>query len=556
MNDWDGFIQRFKNTERGQAILQLLPQKILRQVLAPVLTVTEAVKNWELLPPGKKHYTLLWVAPEMPELVDKGAWFGLIPELLGRDMGISLLFLDAKAKEIRSPNPRVVEQLPDIEMEFLTTADADPGRLQAADLIVWSHPDNVTRWRETLPELPDVPMLALYWSSLDTSLERELLLNRGWDLHGTLRNNFELQNNVETGASWGRFIELFKKGDAQAPTVTERDLYDMGQLRHHSGVCGMAHPISQPGQPRQGFKVRAEQTDDRYLYVVDDLYLNLANRYLYRYSEEERSLYPIMEVAGHLLANLPTRTTNILLAYQWAAKVKLSYAFQPVEDGKKGRETNEAFEQWLSQRASEGDPNAAFALGCWREIAKSSPDEVMAVYLRAAELGHASGQYAIADILWHDVQDKAGAVKWFEAAAAQNHGLAMYNLAIMHLENMIPNASTAIGFEWAERAAKLNQVNAQALLGQQYHERASRFTKRGGEGEFNPLRDYAAAMKYFEMAADRGLVEAAAAWLDLLPVVMKDTPRKEQRALGKKMKRYKLMVRRATQAAGLGNKTN
>lgn len=524
---WDDFFQRFKHTPRGQSLAALLPKGVLKTALSPVLSIARVIHEEALTPSNAGHYNLLWIGAELPELTDQGRWFGLLPELLEVDGTVSITFAESKVKPFNGPNPRVLEVLPPATLDHIETGSISSGEY---DLVVVSHPDMVTKWR-SLPEFDvKVPVIALYWSALDAAMERVRFAHCGRRVKYSDRNVFDIENRVDTTASWGRFVDTLLPAEP-VYDVSEKDLQALGMLRHHSGIMGFGHPAGQPGRPRKNFMVRSGQSDDEYLYILDDLFLNLANRTLYRFNDQSRQLTPLSEVAGHLLQNRPKANTDILDAFKWAAAIKLSYALLPPEKEKDALQIH----QWLAESADQGDINAAYALGLWIEagyIEAPSPAAAERYYRIAAAGGHASGQYAVADRLFHEHRQVEEARKFFEAAAEQEYALAMFNLAVMHLEGMIAGASPVEGVNFARRAAEQNEVNAQALLAEFY-------AKAGNAEE---------AINWYAKAADRGLIEAAGAALDLMPQITSKAPQKQQRALKKQAQRYKRMLRMGQRA--------
>jgi TPR repeat protein len=115
--------------------------------------------------------------------------------------------------------------------------------------------------------------------------------------------------------------------------------------------------------------------------------------------------------------------------------------------------------------------------------------------LRQAESGDVWSQDDIAhrcltgDPVWEVEKNIPEAVRWFTEAANQGHGLAAYNLAIIHQQGKGVQSNLKLGFEWLVYAAKLNCGLAQQHTADCY--------RRGGACATDP----ALAHAWYSMAA-------------------------------------------------------
>lgn len=518
---WTTFYQGFKNTNLGTRLSKTVPKNLLQQFLSPVLTVAEAIERGNLLPDGQDHLTIHWLGAELPEMVDGGRWFGVLPQILDREIRISIKFTASKVKPFAGPNPLALSDLPPVE---ILTDDSS----STPDIVVWSHPENVSRWQagQQLATIGQTPVIALYWSALDTAMEREWFHHEGFTSREMWRNEYDLENKVDSTATWGRFVDLLVADSSVKAAIPKSELKDLGMIRHHSGLMGMAHPAGQPGLPRKTFKVRSQQTDDQYLYVLDDLFLNLATHQLYRFDDHSRQLHPVAEVDRGLIHPLPRANTDILEAYRWGARIKLSYAFTPPEKTADA----ELFSAWLAEATDRGVPEATYAYARWIEagyIGEPNPLAASKLYRRAADAGHVSAQYTFADIAFHDLVDVDLAVQYFQRAAEAGHAMASFNMALLHLESMIDSADPETGIYYLKQAAERNEVNALTYLGQWYLAKG----------------DVTQAMEYWYRAGDRGSLEAAGYVLDQAPRVIPSIPQKERKAFDKRIRQYQRMIR-------------
>lgn len=516
-DSWETFYVQFKHSELGRQLANVLPQKILRQFLSPVLTLAVAIKKWGITPADKEKWVIRIHGAELPEAGDNGRWFGLLPLLLGQDANVCLIYESPKAKALPSPNDAVLNILPAIIRE------PENGSL-AADLTVISHPDFVTRQRQRQDEISvtvgNGACIALYWSAIDVAMEGGWFDHHGMVMDDKFLNPFALQNNVDGVAQWARYVAIHQKG-IPIPACRYDTLIDLGWVRHHSGLLGYGHPSGQPGKLKKDFKLRSQDSTLDLLYVIDDLYVSTSNRWLYRFDAETRQLEPVYEVDRDLLKNAPEADADILSAYAWAAKIKLAYAFSPMESETVARD----YFQWLQDCAKRGNPHASMAYARWLEagyLQEPNPDHAFYEYRKAANAGIAAAQYIVGDMAFHDLKDIQLATEFFTRASENGYALAKFNLGLMHLENMIPGADPQIGIRFLLDAAVLNEVNSLCYLGEWMI----------NQGKLK------GAIDYWMMAADLGSVEASGHILNHAEQWRKTLPEKEVRAFKKKVRTY------------------
>ena len=514
-DSWDGFYTQFKHSEIGKQLAGALPQKILRQFLSPVLTLAAAIKEWDIKPERPEHWIIRIHGAELPEAGDDGRWFGLLPLFLGQDSRLSLIYESPKAKALPSPNNEVLNILPEI------TREPETGSL-TADITVISHPDFVTRQRQN-----DIDVtvgrgacIALYWSAIDVSMEGGWFDHHGMVMGEKFLNPFSLQNDVDGVAAWGRYVAIHRSGEAE-PTCSYEELMDLGWIRHHSGLSGYGHPAGQPGKLRKDFKLRTQDSTLDLLYVIDDLYVSKSNHWLYRFDSETRQLEPIYEVDRDIVNSAPKANEDILTAYAWGAKIKLAFAFSPMESEAVAQD----YYRWLQDCAKRGNPYASMAYARWLEagyLDEPNPDHAFYEYRKAANAGIAAAQYIVGDMAFHDLKDIQLATEHFTSAAQNGYALAQFNLGIMHLENMIPNADPQAGIRYLLDAAASNEINSLCYLGEWMINQGK-------------LKD---AMGYWMRAADLGSVEASGHVISHAEQWRKTLPEKEVRAFKKKVRTY------------------
>lgn len=518
--NWDEFYLQFKHSTVGADLAKNVPKKLIQQYLSPVLTLKHAIEHWELLELDREELVIGIHGPELPELTDDGRWFGLLPLLLGREMAVRLVYQEPKAKPLPSPNPEALASLPDVEVD-------QTGDLSEADIVIISHPDFITKHRDKDIQLEfrSVPVLALYWSALDVSMEGGWFEHHGLEEADRMTNPFTLHNNVDDSASWGRFVTRLKVGDS-APLMSWERLLDLGWIRHHSGLTGYGHPTGQPGKLRKDFQLRSQDKSMGFLYVLDDLYLNSTNHWLYRFDAETRALEPIYEVDAAFFDQVPKLSDDILVAYEWGAMIKLAYAFTPLESA----DVTQEYFVWLQDAAKRGNPYASMAYARWLEagyLAEPNPDHAFFEYRKAADAGLASAQYIVAEIAFHDLKDKELAAEYFTMAAENGYALAQFNLGLIHLDQMVPNANPAMGIDYLVKAAEAGEVNALCYLGEWMI----------NQGKLQE------AMEYWLKAADLGSVEAAGQVLNHAETWRQKLPEKQARSFKKRVRNCSKLIR-------------
>lgn len=120
---------------------------------------------------------------------------------------------------------------------------------------------------------------------------------------------------------------------------------------------------------------------------------------------------------------------------------------------------------------------------------------------KSAELGYADSQYLIAMrfLTGNDGAEEpnhAEAVRWFEAAAAQGNGEAMYELSRCFLKGKGVTVDVDASINWLKRAADSGLAEAQCKLGEAY-----------GNGE-DVKQDMDLSFRYLSLSANQGYGEA------------------------------------------------
>ena len=519
--NWDDFYLQFKHSAIGADLARSVPKKLIQQYLSPVLTLKHAIEHWNLLDLDREDLVIGIHGPELPELTDEGRWFGLLPMFLGREMKIRLVYQQAKTKPIPSPNPEALKLLPEVAVNL-------DGDLSEADIVVISHPDFITKHRDKdiNLEFRPVPVLALFWSALDVSMEGGWFEHHGLAEMDRMSNPFAMQNNVDTSASWARFVTWIKPDEDATPRMSWERLIDLGWIRHHSGVIGYGHPTGQPGKLRKDFQLRGLDSNMGFLYVIDDLYLNQTNHWLYRFDSETRALEPIYEVDSSVFNQIPKPSDDILVAYEWAAMIKLAYAFSPLES----ESESQKYFTWLQSAAKRGNAHASMACARWLEagyLKEPNLDHAFYEYRRAADAGLASAQYIVAEIAFHDLKDRELATEYFTLAADKGYALAQFNLGLIHLDRMVTNTDPETGIQYLKKAAAAGEVNALCYLGEWM----------SNQGKL------AEAMDYWLKAADLGSIEAAGQVLNHAEVWRQQLPEKSARGFKKRVRHYSKMVK-------------
>jgi len=126
-------------------------------------------------------------------------------------------------------------------------------------------------------------------------------------------------------------------------------------------------------------------------------------------------------------------------------------------------------------------------------------NEVMRLWMEAADQGHAQAQWAIASIFDQGQgvkQDYVEANKWYRKAADQGHAKAQFNLGISYAQGQGVKQDYVEANKWCRKAAEQGYANAQFNLGISYAQ---------GQGV---KQDYAEANKWYRKAADQGFADA------------------------------------------------
>jgi len=154
----------------------------------------------------------------------------------------------------------------------------------------------------------------------------------------------------------------------------------------------------------------------------------------------------------------------------------------------------------LLKKAESGNP------GAMRDLAMAylkgdgvtpNPIEAMTWIEKAAKLGDAEAQAAIADILKGN-GDYKSAFEWEEKAANQGRLVSQYNLSIYYREGKGTAKNLENEFYWLQKAAQGGHTNAKHDLALCYAE---------GTGT---TKDYTQAVKWWEQASKEGNAEGKA----------------------------------------------
>lgn len=132
--------------------------------------------------------------------------------------------------------------------------------------------------------------------------------------------------------------------------------------------------------------------------------------------------------------------------------------------GNRERRTNDA--RW-TKYAAHGSPDDLFHLGMMFELGISiekSAKQARAWYKRAAELGYADAQFALAQSF--ESAERGQAVQWYRRAAAQGHADAQCALAALQLQGLGTTHDPVSGLSWYARAADQGHASAQFALAQ------------------------------------------------------------------------------------------
>lgn len=154
----------------------------------------------------------------------------------------------------------------------------------------------------------------------------------------------------------------------------------------------------------------------------------------------------------------------------------------------------------LEQAAAEGDVDAMLDLGDFLggELGPGNdPQAAERWYERAALVsGRADAQNRLG-VLLDRSRRYAEARIWYERAAAQGHANAQFNMAMLHRRGQGAERSDAAAMGWLERAAAQGDGIAAWHAGEICEDVAS------------PLYDAAQAERWYALALERGVAEAA-----------------------------------------------
>jgi len=132
--------------------------------------------------------------------------------------------------------------------------------------------------------------------------------------------------------------------------------------------------------------------------------------------------------------------------------------------GNRERRINDA--RW-TQFAVHGRPDDLFHLGRMFELGISvekSVKQARAWYRKAAELGHAGAQYALAQ--GFESSEHGQAAQWYRKAAAQGHADAQCALAALQLQGLGTTHDPVSALTWYAMAAEQGHASAQFALAQ------------------------------------------------------------------------------------------
>lgn len=514
VRNWDQFYQIFKRLPAGQALTKLFTKKMLQQILTCVATTAKELASTK----KDDHLKILWLEPEGMELLDEGLWLGLVAPLLGAS-SIKIDFLKPKISQgFKSPNPRAAELLPATDIRIMSQASSiDP--LESYTHIIWSHPaweQSFAEWQDKLPKLFQRTIHVFGWSALDAALEGEYARIWGLDPTTLRANPFSNESKSEVGSGWARYCyELPPSKEVKKNDELLKEFNWLMTCRHHSGLMGFANPRWQPGSRMKSTNAGKDNKMQDYVYVLDNVLLNVKTRVLYHYhldelpesynspsndSEREPSknhsyLTRISEAAKELVEERPKGTVDLLDAYKWAVKLKTAYFMGPTKETAQDQSIFNA----LNRRAETGDALACYCVGGWHEHGVSgqkSLEEALKWYRAAADKGFSSAMYTVGDMLWNAHNTAAiqkEAIGYWLKASEEEHAGALHNLGVIHLDGIGLPSNQELAFGYLQQSAKLGQPHSQAVM-------AEILLSQG---------DRKAALNYLIEAADQGHRDAA-----------------------------------------------
>jgi TPR repeat protein len=143
---------------------------------------------------------------------------------------------------------------------------------------------------------------------------------------------------------------------------------------------------------------------------------------------------------------------------------------------------------WYKKAAELGHADAQFALA--QGFESSEHAQAAQWYRRAAAQGHADAQCALAALQLQGlgmVPDPVSALTWYAMAAEQGHASAQFALA-----KLLKNEASAIAFDAISRAAAAGQAQAQCAMGDRYAQGAG------------VAQNWFEACRWYELAAQQG----------------------------------------------------
>lgn len=255
--------------------------------------------------------------------------------------------------------------------------------------------------------------------------------------------------------------------------------------------------------------------------------------------------------------------TDVVNAFRWfqkaadaghaSAQFKVADMF---ERGEGVRRNDGASRAWMLKAAERGSPDAQYRIGRmylsagtaeaptegYKWLCRASDGGSVEATHQAAALGYAKAQHRLGEVFLNKNQYEA-AVFWLAKAADQGHLVAQIRLAQAYSEGSFVARDHSVALKWLLKAAKQGDVDSQLNLARKYElgdgigaNSAQAFLwysqaakKRENEGSSERLGrlqgttnlgrlyamgrpglgpDYPSAARMFQIAADRGLLEA------------------------------------------------
>lgn len=169
-------------------------------------------------------------------------------------------------------------------------------------------------------------------------------------------------------------------------------------------------------------------------------------------------------------------------------------------NGDDSPERTAAAEKYLTRAAEAGMAEAQTSLGTFYEKASAKQNDAeakkaFAWYTKAAEQGHAPGQYRLAECYRYGRGTPLSYTKaeeWYHKAEIQDDAEATFALAELYLEGLIASVDKAKSYELFIKSARLGHARGQCYAGDIY--------SNGLTGE----KDYALAAEWYEKSARQG----------------------------------------------------